>query len=273
MPLYMDRHELHGVTAADVAGAHAADLAVAGAYGVEFLTYWFDPDRGTAFCLARAGQGADVQAVHAASHGLVPNEVIEVGEADVLRFLGRVRDPAGDAVGAAFRVVVFTDLEGSTGLLTRLGEAAYLGLLGEHDRLVRQALADHRGREVKHTGDGFMAAFDGVAPALRCALAIQAAFATRPAAGPGLDMRVRIGISSGEPVNRDDDLFGRTVHLAARTCAAAKGGETLVTQDVFSHRDAAAFQFGPVTDVSLRGFAEPVALAALLGADHERAVG
>ena len=88
MPLYMDRHELSAVNAADIAAAHLMDLAVQSRYGVEYINYWFDYERQHAFCLARGPNKEAVESVHRESHGLVATEVIEVDDALVLGVLG-----------------------------------------------------------------------------------------------------------------------------------------------------------------------------------------
>jgi class 3 adenylate cyclase len=265
MPLYMDRHDLPGATAADVARAHASDVAVSGQHGVHFLSYWFDAENGSVFCLAKAPSSEDVQSVHAQSHGSIANEVITVSEQDVLRFLGQVHEPTdASEITRAFRVILFTDLEGSTSLLDGLGESAYMILLTEHDLIIRRALATWRGREVKHTGDGLMISFEEVGNALGCALEIQARFAERAGQPGTIELRVRIGMSAGEPVYRDNDIFGRAVNLAARACAAASGTETLVTDEVRMHPAAASFTFGAPTALELRGFGEPVQVSRLL---------
>jgi len=266
MPLFMDRHDLPGATAEDVASAHTSDLSVAGRHGVEFLAYWFNSDSGSVFCFARARSSEAVQAVHAESHGIVANEVIAVAESDVVKFLGAVHDPANASEQTtAFRAILFTDIEGSTALLNRLGEAEYMVVLTEHDLIVRRALAAWRGREVKHTGDGLMASFDHVENALRCALAAQAGLAARPVSETSPELRVRMGIAAGQPVFHDRDIFGQTVHLAARLCAAASGGQILVAESVSGHPEAAAFTFGPPAAVELRGFADPVLVCPVLG--------
>ena len=157
----MDRHDASGATAEDTANNHAADLEVAGQFGVDFFSYWHDSTRGLVFCFAWApGEEAMIQAQEAA-HGLVPAEIIEVSESDVVRFLGKVQDPVdASEVTSAFRTICFTDLVGSTELLDRLGQSEYMVLLTEHDLIVRKALITWRGREVKHTGDGFMVVFE-----------------------------------------------------------------------------------------------------------------
>ena len=122
MPLFMDRHDIPGVSAEEVARAHLTDLDIQGRFGVQFLAYWFDPERGKASCLARAARGELLDAVHREGHGLIPNEIIGVSEDDVLRFLGRIEEPAGAGSSTnPFRTIVFTDLEGSTALLQSVG--------------------------------------------------------------------------------------------------------------------------------------------------------
>jgi class 3 adenylate cyclase len=255
MPLYMDRHDLPGVTAAEVAQAHVTDISIEADYGVHFLAYWFDADHAEAFCLATASGPDAMQEVHRAGHGLVPNEIIAVSEDEVLRFLGRVADPADHGpVDSAFRTILFTDLEGSTSLLQEVGERAFMGLLAEHDTIIRRALVIARGREVKHTGDGIMASFDELAGALECSLAILAGFETRMVDPTVRGLRVRIGIAAGEPVDHNDDLFGSTVNLARRLCDAADAGHVLVSDVVRELGVERGFSFGSPRDVTLKGF-------------------
>lgn len=253
MPLFMDRHELPGATMQQAAEAHALDVAAAGDYGVRFLAYWFDADHGRAFCFAEAPDPPAMEVFHRETHGLVPNKIIPVVEGDVLRFLGRINEPLGSArVDTAFRAIMFTDLEGSTALLDQLGEAAYMVLLTEHDLIIRRALVDHQGREVKHTGDGIMASFDDVAKSLDCAIAIQDAFDAR-AGMPR--MRVRIGLDAGEPVDRDADLFGATVNLARRICDSANAGQVLVSEPVHELATEHGYRNREAEARELKGFA------------------
>jgi len=227
----MDRHDLPGLTAEEVAQMHVLDLPVAARHGVEFLTYWFDADAGAAFCLARAGSPDDLTAVHRDSHGGVPNRIIAVSESSVLRFLGRIEERGGRPLtDSPFRTILFTDLEGSTALLSEIGQSAYLALLAEHDVIIRRAVVAQHGREGKHTGDGIMASFEQVADALACGRDALDDLDARNARGRGPALRVRIGLAAGEPVDRDDDLFGSTVNLASRICAAADGGQLLVSE-------------------------------------------
>lgn len=265
MPLFMDRHDLPGATAEMVAQAHLSDLQAQARFDVQFLAYWFDADSGEVFCLAKAPRPEAMHAVHEAAHGLIPNEIITVSEDNVVRFLGRITDPSehGPAT-SGFRTILFTDLEGSTALLQEVGESAYMGYLGEHDLIIRRALLASHGREVKHTGDGVMAAFDEVARALECALAIQDGFASRNAAGGRPDLRIRIGMASGEPVDHNDDIFGTTVNLASRICDVAEVGHPFVSEPLRDLGRSKGFAFDGGHEVELKGFAGPTRVFELL---------
>jgi class 3 adenylate cyclase len=261
----MDRHDVPGVKAEDVAQAHMSDVAAEAKHDVKFLAYWFDPDQGEAFCLAQAPAAESLTAVHRETHGLIPNEIISVSEDNILRFLGKINDPVDHATGNPFRAILFTDLEGSTSLLESVGEAPYMVLLTEHDLIIRRALVAARGREVKHTGDGIMASFDSVSSALECSLTIQKGFAARPRTGEGQNLRVRIGIAAGEPVDHNDDLFGATVTLASRICAAADAGHILTSDVVQELGRAKGFSFDPGQERTLKGVGTPTRLYELLG--------
>ncbi len=121
--------------------------------------------------------------------------------------------------------VLFTDIVGSTDRAAEIGDARWRELLAEHDRVVRQALDRFEGREVKTTGDGFLATFDGPARAIRCAEAIHEAL--HPI---GVD--VRVGLHTGEIDLVDGDVEGIAVHIGARVMAKAGAGETVVSSTV-----------------------------------------
>ena len=89
---FLDRHDLSGLTASDIAEAHRKDLEVQDQYGVRFLTYWFDELRGTGFCLIDAPDIQTAMRVHDEAHGEVAKDVIEVDLSAVQAFLGRVSD-------------------------------------------------------------------------------------------------------------------------------------------------------------------------------------
>ena len=260
MGLFMDRHDMPAdAKMADVAAAHMKDVEIQERYGVRFLTYWFDYERHRGFCLVDAPSPEVAIQVHREAHGLLPGAVIPVEREAVEMFLGRIDDPleAGRDPEGGFRAIMFTDIEASTELTQRIGDAAALELLREHDRIVRGALDVHEGREVKHTGDGFMASFASVTQAVHCAVTIQRALLVRESTDDKTSLRVRIGISAGEPVEHHGDLFGSTVNLAARLCTAAEPGSIVVSNAVRELALGKQLPFREPRTVMLKGFEEP----------------
>ena len=155
--------------------------------------------------------------------------------------------------------LLFTDIEGSTALLERLGDA-YGDVLALHHATLRGIWTSHRGVEVKTDGDAFFVAFESATDAVAAARAGQEALAA--AAWPaGAELRVRMGLHTGEPRVRDDDYWGSDVHYAARVASAANGGQVLL-----SNTTASIVPDMPLTDLGqhrLKDFGEPRRLFAL----------
>ncbi len=178
--------------------------------------------------------------------------------------------PAAEAPSAAtVHTILFTDMEGSTALTRRLGDAKAQDVLRTHNSIVRDALKTHSGSETKHTGDGIMASFASATRALESAIAMQRAFAAhnetaaaRPSTSSGRaeEIRVRIGLNAGEPVAEEKDLFGTAVQLAARICAHAEPGQILVPIVVRELAAGKKFLFADLGEAVLRGFEDPVRL-------------
>ena len=262
MPIYMDRHDLQQTTAEAVAAAHLADLRLQAQYGCKAITYWFDEQRGTAFCLFEAPSPMVVKEMHRAAHGQVPNEVIEVNRSEVLAYLGRVLDPElapGEPLHEpAFRTLMFTDMANSTAITEALGDDGALSVIQKHHQTVRRALAGNAGREINTTGDGFLASFVSVEAAVRCAIEIQRALQVQNASGGRFPIQVRIGLGAGEPVNQGGDLFGSVVNQTARICAYAKPGQILASRVVREICVGKNFNFSPIGSLPLKGFSRPV---------------
>jgi class 3 adenylate cyclase len=259
----MDRHYVEGATRHALANAHEKDLERQGKYGVRFLTYWFDEARSTAFCLVDAPDVESIRKTHDEAHGDVPYEIIEVDPAVVEAFLGRVTDPpiAKDAsipIDRAFRAVMFTDLEHSTAMTVRLGDAKALHLLHVHNAMTRNALREHQGREVKHLGDGIMASFASIPLAIDCAIRIQKAFTAYSVEHADAPLHLRIGLSAGEPVEEGQDLFGSTVQLAARICSHAKPDQILVAKIIVEHHPGGRSIFREVGEITPKGFGHAI---------------
>jgi class 3 adenylate cyclase len=258
MPLYMDVHrEMQGTTPTEVAEAHQKDVEVQDKYGVKYHEYWFNDAVGAVYCLVEAPSTNAAIAVHREAHGLLPDEIIEVERGFAEGFFGAsmLRDDPADT---ALRTILFTDMYRSTAHAQRMGDARHMELLRLHDRIIREALEEHWGREVKHTGDGIMASFTSASRAMECAIAMQRSFAAHNKGNPKAPIRIRIGASAGEPVAQNKDLFGATVQLASRLCSRAKPEQILVAcviRDLCLGKD---FAFADLGDVKLKGFRGPV---------------
>lgn len=150
----------------------------------------------------------------------------------------------------------FSDIEDSTPLNDRLGDATWVRVLAAHDRLLRTRIEQYRGQVVKTAGDGFMVAFRDPEAACRAALGIQKDLArdiTLRRHGP---IRVRIGVHTGQVVARDGDYFGRNVAMAARVADLAEGGEILASTAVVEALDEdAAVVLEELEPVALKGLA------------------
>jgi class 3 adenylate cyclase len=156
---------------------------------------------------------------------------------------------------AATRTFVFTDIVGSTAQLVKLGEDRWKKLLDRHDKLIEKAIRDQAGTVIKHTGDGFFAAFPAPEGALEAAVQIQLAVADE-------DFTVRIGVHSGEALKRGSDYTGRGVNVAARIGALASAGEILVSTDTLEGADV-PYTICEHRTEELKGFEEPVPIAAV----------
>jgi predicted ATPase/class 3 adenylate cyclase len=134
------------------------------------------------------------------------------------------------AVAVGMFAFLFTDIEGSTALLQRVGEDVYARVLADHHGLIRSALAGHRGREVGTAGDGFFAVFPSARACVAAALDMQQALGSQAWPG-GEQVRVRMGVHAGEAAETAAaGLVGLEVHRAARIAAVAHGGQVLVSQ-------------------------------------------
>jgi class 3 adenylate cyclase len=272
MPMYMDIHEVPGATAKAVADAHNADLETQSKYGVEYHKYWFNEGQSKVFCLCSAPSAEAARNVHSEAHGLVAQKIIEVAPEVAEGFLGGAEvDRNGAALtpgtigepDTGIRTIFFTDIVGSTSLTQRFGDDGCMALVEVHNTIVRDALAENGGREIKHTGDGIMAAFASAASAVRCAAHVQKRLAEHPARSGDAPVMVRIGAAAGEPVESNRDLFGSTVQLAARLCAHAEPEQTLVSNVVAELCIGKGLTFRDLGEILLKGFDRPVRVHAV----------
>jgi class 3 adenylate cyclase len=278
MPLYMDIHEIQGATPEELAKAHASDVKVQEKYGVNYLKYWVNESQGKVFCLVDAPSAEAACCVHREAHGMVAEKVIEVQPELAEGFFGAAETNAAGAVvfqgggtdarDPGIRTILFTDIVESTTLTQTLGDEAALALFDVHNTVVRNALTNQGGREVKHTGDGIMASFVSAAAAVKCAAQIQRDLAKHADNQRDRPLKVRIGAAAGEPVEQHHDLFGCTVQLAARLCSHASPEQILVSNAIAELCLGKGFSFQDVGEVALKGFDRPVRAHAVVWADQ-----
>ena len=180
-------------------------------------------------------------------------------------FLGQEYPLSASKPPSGFATILFTDMEGSTTLADRLGDAVAQEVRRAHNDIVRSALAANGGNEIKHTGDGIMASFATASSALDAAIAIQRGVAEHKQEHPDSPLGVYIGLNADEPIAEEDpdgrvDLFGTSVNLAARICDHAEAGQILAANVVRELAAGKQFLFADLGETELRGFEDSVKL-------------
>ncbi len=168
--------------------------------------------------------------------------------------------PAAGLQGASkgkLHALMFTDIVNSTAKTQELGDHGAQQMVHIHNQIVRTALINNYGKEVKHMGDGIMAVFPSSASSVEAAIEIQKNMASHNAT-QDLKFQIRIGINAGEAITEENDLFGSVVQLAARVCAQASGDETLVSENVKNTYTGKRANFVSQGHRQMKGFKEPL---------------
>jgi class 3 adenylate cyclase len=157
---------------------------------------------------------------------------------------------------SAHRVLLVTDMEGFTTLLDRLGDRPVGSLLDHHNMILRACMREYRGREIQHTGDGFIASFESAGTALGCAVAMQRDLAAYNARNLDTPIRIRAGLHAGKALPVEDRLLGAAVNAAVRIASVAEPGEILISDEVRGSLDDAQLELRDRGPALLKGFAE-----------------
>lgn len=235
MPIFMDRHDVsEAVTAENVAQIHQEDLKIQAQFGCRGLTYWFDDQRKTAFCLIEASDADAIRKMHAKSHGDVPHMVIEVDASVVESFLGRITDPVkaqnttlNIINDPAFRIIMIIALDGFPALSK---SAQFKSLLNHYHNAILEILKIYEGSVVKQNEKQFLISFKSVTHALHAAAEIQLLFKEDPDKTVK-KITLKIGLSSGVPVSEKNLIFEDAVKLAERMSRVVKG-EIITSSEV-----------------------------------------
>jgi AraC-like DNA-binding protein len=234
----MDRHDLsETVTAEAVAKAHQEDLKIQHQFGCKGLTYWFDENRKTAFCLVEAPEMKAVSEMHNKAHGMIPNQIIEVDSNVVNAFLGRIGDPkfqpnsfeAGKNIinESAHRTILISKISDFATLKAKYGKNEAKLFADFYNELIRNLINQNGGREVKRLKGGSVISFSASSKAINCAKKILAEVTNQYPY-----FQITIGLNSGPPVTDNQEFFGETIRLAQRLCDTGKIGHIMISFEI-----------------------------------------
>ena len=237
MPIYMDRHDVsEEVTAEIVADLHQKDLKIQHEFNCKGLTYWFDANRKTAFCLVEAPNKAAIKEMHEQAHGAVPHRIIKVDGAVVESFLGRIEDPEKSQKtelniinDPAFRTIMIVAIK-CLSFKDPPGKKADL-IINNQSNAIIESVPKFKGSIVKQKVDHFLISFDSVTNAILCALEIQAVFKQTLNNKYNSAIKLHIGLSAGVPVSGKKGIFEDTIQMAERLCDVVKG-QIVVSSEV-----------------------------------------
>ncbi|MDA1090706.1 MAG: adenylate/guanylate cyclase domain-containing protein [Proteobacteria bacterium] len=170
--------------------------------------------------------------------------------------------PKEDQAGPV--TVLFTDIAGSTAMTQALGDAGAQQVVRVHNRIVREALSAHAGKEVKHTGDGIMASFGKTSDGVEAAILMQRETMAHNQATPDLPLHLKIGLNAGEPIAEDNDLFGTVVQLSARIVDKASADQIYVSEIVRGICAGKSYKFNNLGGFSMKGFGDDITLFEVL---------
>jgi class 3 adenylate cyclase len=273
MPLYMDLHKgVKGIKIEDVENLHVLDVAVQDRYHVKYHKFFVNEAEGTIFCLVEAPSKEACSACHKEAHGELACEIIEVHPSDIAAYIGvggtrqtGVAVHPDGKIDSAVRTFLFTDIVGSTSLTEQYGDIMMMTMLRKHNEIVRNCIQINSGTEIKHTGDGIMAAYMSSSKAVRSALDMQKELSSYRQINPEIPMHVRIGINAGEPVTEGHDFFGVAVQLSKRLCDLADPDQVLISEVVKGLCMGRNFHFSELGDHHVKGLSQQVKIFIALG--------
>ncbi|NQW01415.1 MAG: adenylate/guanylate cyclase domain-containing protein [Rhodospirillales bacterium] len=167
--------------------------------------------------------------------------------------------------------VLFTDIAGSTAMTQALGDAGAQKVVRAHNRVVRDALTDCNGKEIKHTGDGIMASFSRITDSVDAAIQMQRQCMIHNQQNPDLPLHLKIGLNAGEPIAEDNDLFGTVVQMSARIVDKAQADEIFVSDIVRGICVGKPYKFINRGGYAMKGFDEDPTLYEVVWRDEAAA--
>ncbi|MFD1316211.1 nickel-binding protein [Namhaeicola litoreus] len=233
----MDRHDVSSdVTAEHVAQLHQEDLKIEEQFDCKGMTYWFDAERKTAFCLIKAPNKEAVCKMHDFAHGVLPHKIIEVDETIVESFLGRIEDPKKTSDteiniidDPAFRCIMYLELSHNS--MERQNNYQYSLFSEKIHQSIIKTFKKYEGRVVQSDNESYLASFKSISNAISCAFNLQHKLKFVIPKFEKSFKKVKIGLSAGLPVEEKAGLFEDTVNLSKTICQLINSPIT-ITNDV-----------------------------------------
>ena len=224
MPLFLDLHKASDFekkpTVDDIKNAHIADLAIQSNYGVRFIQYWINEEDGLVFCMMEAPDKEACAAVHAAAHGNMPCNVIELKGGDYQTFMG-------DQNANEFDIVENPNGSLDTGCRILLAvEFLTASEVIPLNRKIKEVVLSFQGREVNHAGERIIAVFNSGDDAINCASEILNGFTA------DATTEVQIGIHAGDPLTEKDNFFEAVLQFTNRLCDIAANRQAVISSKV-----------------------------------------
>ncbi|HTE30202.1 MAG TPA: nickel-binding protein [Chryseolinea sp.] len=247
MPIFMDRHDLPDtITAEYIAQLHQEDLKIEDQFGCRGLTYWFDSERKTAFCLVEAAEKGAIVKMHNHAHGAIPHMIIEVEPSIVESFLGRIEDPEKAKNTAlniindpAFRTLMVLQLKS---LSPNQNDPALRVSYRDHLNVVSDLLAKFEGNVVKQNEGALLVSFKSVTNAVQASFEISSSIKKANTN----KISFKIGLSAGVPVTEEQSIFEPTIKAAERMCLLVNGEIIISTEvkDLFNSENSNTLKGG-----------------------------
>jgi len=279
MPIYMDRHDVPGITAKAVAESHQKDLEIQEDFGIAIMTYWVDEERENAFCLLKAPKMQAVRDMHSMAHGMIPHEIIEVNSNVVEAFLGRIHDPDSDTENRktehsifndpAFRSILVVDLKDRAHIDIKYGTTIGNKLIKNFNDLLRQSIHDYGGLMVENH-DEVLASFTSVTNAVECAIIIRESILIQNTCTDLPEIEVKIGLSAGVPVTDNNKFFGDAIKIAKRLSSISESGKIHTTTIIKElYKGAKSQEFNGSGQIRVVNPTEELFLNRLIDAFHD----
>jgi AraC-like DNA-binding protein len=250
MPLFMDYHKGLSASVEDVKRAHIADEAVQNKYGVVYHQFWVNEEDGTVFCLMEGPDKEACAAVHREAHGNVACSVVEVAPGFYELLMGRghvidqghVRNQDGSA-DTGSRCILVLKIHGVTSIKK---SSEYKALRTPHaaKRMALSHISEFGGREVTWLyDDSLVSVFDSTQTAVRCAIGLQKSLCKHRTDNNNHEWNIvfRMGLSAGQPLTENGDLFSETIKLARRLCSVANPNELILSTRMAEMCDVEGF--------------------------------